>query len=507
GADGPQGQRGRQGATGPIGKTGPQGPPGPRGDAGPTGADGERGIQGPPGQQGPRGPPGEMGPPGPMGIPGAMGPRGVSGAIGPKGAVGPQGKIGETGFAGIRGPPGEAGETGDQGPPGIPGEPGPIGDTGPAGNMGVMGPPGDAGPMGLPGGAVGIRGEDGPKGAIGPPGFPGPQGPAGPPGVQGETGIPGEEGEPGPPGPPGPPGEFSTEYHRMFRRPDRVSPDETAGMMNDAPVEGIESFEGLTMSDAPDAECGSQDEDAFTAIQRISAMVDRLYTASGTQRFPALSCADLALHAPNTKEGEYYIDPNGGHWRDSFPVRCQMSTMSTIIEPNPDASSVSYDRINSKQGSFWYAEVAFKNPDAELGYHISKDQLALLQRASEVATQKVVISCRYYEPTSEILLLGDDNKPINLNQSDSVLVNIEIVENTCTSRSAVGEMVISIETQMSTRLPVRDVLLTSPSSRSSEVRVLPGSVYFSNRVERAPIGMAQLYGSAAKQPQFEAFQS
>ncbi|VDN15912.1 unnamed protein product [Dibothriocephalus latus] len=240
--------------------------------------------------------------------------------------------------------------------------------------------------------------------------------------------MPGEEGEQGPPGPQGQPGEFSTEYHRMFRRPDRRNPDE---MMNDAPANGIDSFEDLPMSDAPEAECGGQDEDAFTAIQRISAMVDRLYTASGTQRFPALSCADLAHHAPNTKDGEYYIDPNGGHWRDSFLVRCQMSTLSTIIEANPDASAVSYDRAHSREGTFWYAEAAFKNPDAELGYHISKDQLALLQRASELATQKLVISCRYYEPTGEIILLGDDNKPINLTQSDSVLLNIDIVENTC----------------------------------------------------------------------------
>ncbi|VDN14019.1 unnamed protein product [Dibothriocephalus latus] len=68
-------------------------------------------------------------------------------------------------------------------------------------------------------------------------------------------------------------------------------------------------------------------------------------------------------------------------------------------------------------------------------------------------------------------------------------------------------MVISIETQVTPRLPVRDVRLPSMSSRSAEVRVIPGSVYFSGRLEQVPIGIAQLYGSEAKQAQFQAFQS
>lgn len=71
----------------------------------------------------------------------------------------------------------------------------------------------------------------------------------------------------------------------------------------------------------------------------------------------------------------------------------------------------------------------------ELPYEIAKDQLALLQLASETATQKLVIACRYYESVDQAILLGDNNKPIRLNGTDSVLVVIDVLENTCSVSS------------------------------------------------------------------------
>lgn len=47
-----------------------------------------------------------------------------------------------------------------------------------------------------------------------------------------------------------------------------------------------------------------QNVDAFTALTTVSNLVDRLYKASGTQRYPALSCADLLLHVPTASDGE-----------------------------------------------------------------------------------------------------------------------------------------------------------------------------------------------------------
>lgn len=277
-------------------------------------------------------------------------------------------------------------------------------------------------------------------------------------------------------------------------------------MMSD---EGYSSEETGTpydsmQADAPDTERYQKDDDAFTALKAVSALVDRLYKASGTQRYPAQSCADLTLHVPTAKDGEFYIDPNGGHWRDSFPVHCQLGTLSTVIQPMMESPRpVSKSHITDLGGIFWYAEASYKRDDADLPYQISKDQLAYLQLSSETATQKLVINCRYYDPMDRAILLGDNNLPIAMNGTDSVLVVIDVLQNTCSSRSHNGEMVILIRSQDASMLPIRDVLLPSMSSETAHVGVQPGAVIFSGAIEKSPIGMEQLYG--AEGSKFNAF--
>lgn len=70
-------------------------------------------------------------------------------------------------------------------------------------------------------------------------------------------------------------------------------------------------------------------------------------------------------------KGEFYIDPNGGHWRDSFPVHCQMGTLTTVIpslmkHPEP----IGLSRIVDNYGSFWYATAALKSDEAVSKSHL-----------------------------------------------------------------------------------------------------------------------------------------
>lgn len=69
-------------------------------------------------------------------------------------------------------------------------------------------------------------------------------------------------------------------------------------------------------------------------------------------------------------------------------------------------------------------------------------------------------------------------------------------------------MVIAIQTQEATRLPIRDALLSVPTSRSSKISIQPGAVYYSGLMDPAPIGMAQLYEvGSADAMRFTALQS
>ncbi|VDM33553.1 unnamed protein product [Hydatigera taeniaeformis] len=193
---------------------------------------------------------------------------------------------------------------------------------------------------------------------------------------------------------------------------------------------------------------------------------------------------------------EFYIDPNGGHWRDSFPVHCQPGTLATVIPSllkHPEPIGILNSRDN--HDFFWYASEALKSEEAELPYQITKDQLAHLQLSSETASQKLVIGCRYYDPKDKVIFLGDGNQALSINATDSALVVIDILENSCSSSNYMGQMVVQIRTQMTTMLPIRDVRLLTPTSNEAKVSVEPGPVVFSGAVEEAPIGIDQLYAT------------
>ncbi|VDD76328.1 unnamed protein product [Mesocestoides corti] len=62
-------------------------------------------------------------------------------------------------------------------------------------------------------------------------------------------------------------------------------------------------------------------------------------------------------------------------------------------------------------------------------------------------------------------------------------------------RSYSGELVIMVRSQIATMLPIRDILLPTPTGSGSEVSVHPGPVLFSGIVEKTPIGLEQLYAA------------
>ena len=155
--------------------TGPAGPQGPQGETGPQGPAGPQGPEGPAGPQGPKGDTGPQGPAGAEGATGPQGPQGETGATGQSANISigtvttlsagsnatvvnsgtsmdavldfgiPQGAKGDTG---PQGPKGDTGATGPQGPKGDTGATGPQGPQGPQGETGATGATGPQGPQG-----------------------------------------------------------------------------------------------------------------------------------------------------------------------------------------------------------------------------------------------------------------------------------------------------------------------------------------------------------------------
>ncbi|TNN21284.1 Collagen alpha-2(I) chain, partial [Schistosoma japonicum] len=310
--------------------------------------------------------------------------------------------------------------------------------------MGLTGPPGDGGPPGLPGspgsrgpqgplGEVGLKGETGLPGVLGPIGQPGPMGPPGIQGPPGEPGPPGNDGPPGSPGLPGPPGEFKTDYTSLFSR----RRDTEVGVMQaDEPRKrGRRIRRSYEWSDedydpSKETDPNDEEEDIFEALRQVGRLVNSLNSGSGTQFNPARTCHDLKRDHPEKKDGIYYVDPNGGHWRDGVSVYCRLSGLETCVSPvTEQMSSIYLSQV--KQKRLWYSEYLMKSENAQIEYHMPKDQLVFLQMSSEVAIQRLKLNCRNIQNILEIIsLLSDNNMLIEFNETIPSF-SIEIEENTC----------------------------------------------------------------------------
>ncbi|OON20134.1 hypothetical protein X801_03993 [Opisthorchis viverrini] len=105
-----------------------------------------------------------------------------------------------------------------------------------------------------------------------------------------------------------------------------------------------------------------KNEDVFEALRRVGSLVVGLHSGSGTQFDPARTCADLKRDYPSKKDGIYYVDPNGGHWRDGLAVYCRFSGLETCVAPTME--QMPFAVITARNGlSVWYTELTL---DSEL---------------------------------------------------------------------------------------------------------------------------------------------
>lgn len=106
---------------------------------------------------------------------------------------------------------------------------------------------------------------------------------------------------------------------------------------------------------------------------------------------PAVTCASLFAHYPDTPSGYYYIDPNEGNPYDSFLAFCDQSQKSTCIHATKENIPLTAYQPVSSSGHSWYSELTDNGTMFE--YKISKVQLNLLQLLSESAYQNVTYRC------------------------------------------------------------------------------------------------------------------
>merc|ERR1712136_202992 len=329
---GKPGSAGRDGKAGEPGRNGAPGKSGAPGEMGPAGRKGHAGSIGIPGYPGPSGAAGERGDAGRPGLPGKDGSLGSVGAQGPVGAPGLNGKNGDNGLAGAMGVPGEDGGPGEKGDAGA------AGGVGYPGNDGMTGYPGPAGP----------KGPAGPAGAVG---FGGAAGAPGGRGSQGPTGRAGPAGARGPPGPPGPTtNPFSSEYFATmlpFVRKEFTKQERTSSSDEGFPMGYFQLKYYRSVQDNSNTKAALT---MFNLLDVLDIKAESEQKPDGSKYFPAKSCSDIQMCFPASKNGKYWLDPNGGAKTDAFKVYCDFtkSPVETCVKPTTSFQGEWNKKVNKE---------------------------------------------------------------------------------------------------------------------------------------------------------------
>jgi len=425
--------------------------------------------------------PGPAGPKGPAGPAGAVGFGGAAGAPGGRGSRGPTGRAGAAGMPGEAGAPGAAGAKGWRG---LQGPAGQEGEQGPPGEQGLGGPKGPVGPVGL----QGPPGRNGPEGSSGEIGAPGADGAAGYPGERGrpgETGLPGPPGARGPPGPPGPTtNPFSSEYFATmlpFVRKEFTKEQRTSSSDDGFPMGYFQLKYYRSVQDNSNTKAALT---MFNLLDVLDIKAESESKPDGSKFFPAKSCSDVALCFPESKSGNYWIDPNGGAKTDAFQVYCDFtkSPVETCIKPTTIFQGKEFNKQVSNQFN-WIGQ-NFESESGQVMYAPRATQWTSLRLDHTHVRQNATYNCKNSPAyrTSEggkhtfIKFLASDSQEVTaFGKRDKMVV----LKDDCHVKDDVWrKTVFEIDTPVMDKLPLRDIAVSGANAQDEFYSVEMGSVCF-----------------------------
>lgn len=183
---------------------------------------------------------------------------------------------------------------------------------------------------------------------------------------------------------------------------------------------------------------------------------------TGSKDLPARSCRHLKEVNEDMKDGDYWIDPNGGRITDAFKVRCNMATGETCVS----ASTTSYQRSqwSAQSGQKWFSTTVGVE---QFAYDISESQLSFLQMLSQRGIQKMNVECRNtvvaYDRKNDTykksaMLLSDHDRVISHSHPK---LSYDIVKDECQhGKGSVGVTVLEVKGHPQ-RLPIRDIAFSN----------------------------------------------
>jgi len=211
-------------------------------------------------------------------------------------------------------------------------------------------------------------------------------------------------------------------------------------------------------------------------LSRIQEALLRTKKPNGKKHNPGVTCKDILLQNPDSEDGWYYIDPNGGTFIDAVEVYCRMKLDGeTCIPASP--KTFEEQRWTKDTRAQWFGGDILGS--SEFSYKIEAIQLKMLQMHSSSATQRITYKCLNSDPKGAVLLSSDFDKleTADKKQDRSSSARVDTFGD-CKKNNQWGEMVFDIKSARSEVLPILDIKLKDVGLENQEFSLSIGEVCF-----------------------------
>lgn len=151
----------------------------------------------------------------------------------------------------------------------------------------------------------------------------------------------------GPPGPPGPPGSgYDAASLAAIMAHSQISSQKGPDPLDDQPTARL--F-GKDLTEEETKELITK------AYEQLKSSFEKYRKRNGEKGYPGKTCKDILINYPESKSGQYWVDPNEDDPIDAILVHCDMDTKATCIMPTPSKTkNISYKK---KEQEVWLSDI------------------------------------------------------------------------------------------------------------------------------------------------------
>jgi hypothetical protein len=222
----------------------------------------------------------------------------------------------------------------------------------------------------------------------------------------------------------------------------------------------------------------------FNLLDVLDIKAESTQKPDGSKFYPAKSCSDILMCFPDSKSGDYWLDPNGGAKIDAFKVQCDFTKnpVETCVKPSTVFEGKEFNKKVSEQ--FNWVGPDLEAETGQVMYEPRPTQWNSLRLDHSRVRQNVTYHCKNTPAyrTAE----GAKHPHVKFLASDSQELTafgrrdkMEVIKDDCYMKD--GEWrsaVFEIDSSAMDKLPLRDVAVSGGENTDEFYSVEVGSVCF-----------------------------